>query len=89
MINHFSFFYSLNTAPDDYTAIAQVLTFSAGQSAAQSVNIPVIDDILVEDSESFTVRATSSNNRVTINGVSSADVTATILDNDSEFYLPL
>ena len=67
-----------------------MLTFSAGQSAAQSVNIAVIDDIFVENSESFNVRAASSDGRVTINGGNNiALVAATIIDNDSEFYLPL
>ena len=62
-----------------------MLTFAAGQSAVQTVNIPVNDDILVENSESFTIRAISSNTRVTINGVRTADVIATIIDNESEF----
>jgi len=65
--------------------VSEILTFSAGQSAQQSVLIPIIDDLLVELDESFNVQASSSDSRVMINGSPVGIVPATILDNDSMF----
>ena len=44
------------------------LTFPAGLTTQQSVQIPINDDLLVEPDESFNVQASSSDTRVFING---------------------
>ena len=73
--------------PDDYTGVTMMLTFSASQTASQSVQITIIDDILVEDDESFNIQASSATNdpRVSVNDSPVGSVTATIIDNDSTF----
>ena len=43
----------MSKAGDDFTSVAMMVTFSAGQSHA-SVSVPIIDDILGEMSEVFT-----------------------------------
>ena len=73
--------------PDDYTGVTMMLTFSAGQTASQSVQITIIDDILVEDDENFNIQVSSATNdpRISVNGSPVGSVTATIIDNDSTF----
>ena len=61
------------------------LTFPAGLTTQQSVQIPINDDLLVEPDESFNVQASSSDTRVMINSSPVGIVVATILDNDSMF----
>ncbi len=65
---------------DDYTAVNSVVTFSGNDGEVQTINIPIIDDLENESSESFTVTLSSvSNNSVTIsNNIGQA----TIVDND-------
>ena len=60
----------LSKAGDDFTSVAMMVTFSAGQSRA-SVSVPIIDDILGEMSEVFT----ASLSAVTGNVVIGADTT--------------
>ena len=70
----------LSKAGDDFTSVAMMVTFSAGQSRA-SVSVPIIDDILGEMSEVFT----GSLSAVTGNVVTGADTAnITIIENDSE-----
>ena len=70
----------LSKAGDDFTSVAMVVTFSAGQSRA-SVSVPIIDDILVEMTEVFTGSLSAVTESVVI-GEDTADVT--IIENDSE-----
>ena len=70
----------LSKAGDDFTSVAMMVTFSAGQSRA-SVSVPIIDDILGEISEVFTGSLKAVTGNVVI-GADTADVT--IINDDSE-----
>ncbi|HOD05336.1 MAG TPA: Calx-beta domain-containing protein, partial [Anaerolineaceae bacterium] len=67
------------TAGSDYTAISQTLTWADGNSNVQVISIPILEDALIEGTESFTV---------TLSGPSDAYLgtpyqgTVTITDND-------
>ena len=66
----------------DYLDTRQNLTFST--EGSQSVSIPIIDDFVVEDTESFLALLSSSDNFVLI-GQELADVF--IQDNDGNYVL--
>ena len=71
----------------DYFGIAsgtRLLTFVAGQVTEQIVNIAIIDDTLIESTESFNVQANSliNDGRITINGSPNGFVVANIIDDD-------
>lgn len=55
-------------AGSDYTAVSGVVTFPAGQSTAQIISVPVLDDTLVEGDERLTVTLSnpSSNARLAV-----------------------
>ena len=65
------------TAGLDYQNIRQNLTFTS--EGSQTVSVPILDDTLVEDTESFRALLSSSDDFVLI-GQDPADVF--ILDND-------
>jgi N-acetylneuraminic acid mutarotase len=65
-------------AGSDYTAVSGTLTFTPGVTN-QTFNVPIIDDSLFEDSETFLVGLTGASN-ATIGSPGSAQVT--IVDND-------
>jgi len=65
----------------DYTAVSRNLTFSAAVST-QMVTIPILDDLIVERSEMFTLALTSTDPAVILNPSSSS---VTIEDVDSEY----
>ena len=70
----------------DYVGIAsgtRLLTFVAGQTTEQTVNIAIIDDTLIEATEAFNVQANSNDGRVTINGSPNGFVVANIIDDDA------
>ena len=73
---------SLTLEGDDYTATSVVLTFMSGDmdGARQSVNIPIINDNLVERPEVFDVR-------LLVPGTTTPTLTGTIviIDDDSKF----
>ena len=76
-----------NIGPADYTSTTQAVTFSAGTvpggfGSRQCINIPIIDDILVENPESFSVSASSTNGDVDFPNGNAAVVQ--IADNDSK-----
>ena len=73
----------LSKAGEDFTSIAMMVTFSAGQSRA-SVSVPIIDDILGEMSAAFTGSLSAVTGNV-VTGADTADVT--IIENDSECML--
>ena len=62
----------------DYTAVSISLAFSATVST-QMVTIPILDDLIVEHSEMFTLALTSTDPAVILNPSS-----ITIKDEDSE-----
>ena len=65
------------TALLDYQDVRQNLTFTS--EGSQSVSVPILDDTVLEDTESFRALLSSSDNFVLI-GEDLADVF--ILDND-------
>jgi len=65
----------------DYTAVSKNLTFSATVSN-QTVTIPILDDLMFEHSEMFTLALTSTDPAVIVNPPS-----ITIEDDDSELLL--
>ena len=74
-------FFYLHTDGMDYTAVSRTLTFSAAVST-QMVTIPILDDLIVEHSEMFTLALTSTDPAVILNPSSSS---VTIEDVDSEY----
>ncbi len=68
------------TEVDDYLATSGTLTFAAGVTL-QSIPITIVDDILVEGDETFTVDLSLPTGGVSLGTTSST--TVTIIDNDS------
>ena len=64
------------TAGDDYTATSGTLTFRPGESATQTVRVPISNDSLDELAETFTLRISGQQNVFVTSG------TGTILDDD-------
>ncbi|MEG5138490.1 MULTISPECIES: beta strand repeat-containing protein [unclassified Microcoleus] len=69
------------TAPADYDNTAIPVNFAAGDSAPKIVNIPIIDDTLVEGNETVNLSLVNPTGNATI-GTQGTAVT-TIIDNDS------
>jgi hypothetical protein len=67
------------TAGSDYTTTSGTLTFTSTQTS-QTVNVPTIDDSIVENAETFSMALSSPTGGSTLGTPSSA--TATINDND-------
>ncbi|MEG4323454.1 MULTISPECIES: Calx-beta domain-containing protein [unclassified Microcoleus] len=76
------------TAPGDYANTPISVNFAAGDSAPKTVNIPIVDDTLVEGNENLNLSLVNPTGNATI-GTQSTAVT-TIVDNDStlEFSAP-
>ena len=70
------------TAPMDYLGTIRILTFTS--EGSQSVSVSIIDDTVVEDTESFQALLSSSDNFVQF-GLNSADVL--IQDNDGNDWI--
>ena len=70
----------MHTAGMDYTAVSRTLTFNAVIST-QMVTIPILDDLIVEHSEMFTLALTSTDHAVILDPSSSS---VTIEDVDGE-----
>ena len=68
----------MHTAGMDYTAVSRNLAFN-GIVSFQMVTIPILDDLIVERSEIFTLTLTSTDPAVVLNSSS-----ITIEDTDSE-----
>jgi arylsulfatase A-like enzyme len=66
------------TAPDDYTAVADTITFAPGETQA-TVDVPVIGDTVLETDETFTLGLSNPTNGT----LATATATGTILDDDS------
>ncbi len=56
------------TAGSDYTAVNQTVTFQLGESV-KTVNIPILDDTLVEGEETFTIELSNPSPGSVIGGV--------------------
>ena len=68
------------TAPADYTAVTQTVSFAAGDTANKTVNIPIVDDALVEGNETVNVALSAPTGGATLGTPSTAVLTIT--DND-------
>ena len=56
----------ISPAGSDYTPVTTDLTFNSTNAATpQTVTIPILDDLLLEDSEVFGVILTTNNSNVT------------------------
>ncbi len=77
---------STATAGDDYIALSGTVTILAGETSA-TIDVTVIDDVLVEDTETVTVQLnsiTSGDPQISIDAGSDTD-TINIIDNDPEY----
>jgi len=74
------------TATDglDFTGVSGTLTFADGQ-ASQTVIVPILDDMLLEQNETFTFTLSNAQGSATLSGDASA--TVTILENDDQVYI--
>ena len=68
----------------DYTAVSGTVTIPAGETDAE-ISVPILDDLLDESDESFTVLLSNPVN-VTI---FDSDAGVTIVDDDTSLFLPL
>ena len=68
------------TAPADYTAVSQTVSFAAGDTANKTVTIPIVDDALVEGNETVNVTVSAPTGGATLGTPSTAVLTIT--DND-------
>ena len=72
------------TAGEDYVVVSGTLNFPAGSTTA-TIDVPLIDDLVVEDNETFTVTLSNPvNARLMENAVETPEISAygTIEDND-------
>ncbi len=72
--------------PGDYTTTSGTLTFAGTDGESYDITVPIIDDVIIEDSELFTVNL--SNLSHTAISINTPTATGTILDNDSEDDFP-
>ena len=68
------------TAPSDYTAVNQTVTFASGDTANKTVSIPIVNDTLVEPNETINLALTSPTGGATLGSPNTAVLTIT--DND-------
>ena len=70
------------TAGDDYTAVAlTTLMFSAG-TTSQTFTVPILNDVLDEGDETFTVTLSTPINAIFSGGATTVSATGTIIDED-------
>lgn len=70
------------TGGTDYQSQAQQLRFSPGESL-RSLNISILDDVVIEGKETFHVRIDSNDSQVRI--LEPQNITVTIIDDDGTF----
>ena len=70
------------TGGTDYQVEAQQVRFSPGESL-RTLNISVLDDVVIEGKETFLVRIDSDDSQVRI--LEPQNITVTIIDNDGTF----
>ena len=68
------------TAGQDYTATSGVLSWADGETGAKTFSIPLTDDTLVENNETFTISLTGPTGGLAIGSPGSATVTLTSED---------
>ena len=69
------------TAPADYTAVTQTVSFAAGDTANKTVNIPIVDDAAVEANETVNLALSNPTGGATLGSPNTAVLTIT--DNDA------
>ncbi|GET42875.1 DUF4347 domain-containing protein [Microseira wollei] len=69
-------------APSDYTATSGTLSFAAGETT-KTISIPIVNDALIESSETLNIALSNPGRRTRIGTQSTA--TLTIVDNDPSF----
>ncbi|WP_350290626.1 Calx-beta domain-containing protein, partial [uncultured Croceitalea sp.] len=70
----------------DYTGVpadTQVLTFGGANANTQTIVIPIIDDVIIESTEDFTVTITDISTTL-VNILANDTATVNIIDNDSD-----
>lgn len=77
--------YPLTTGNDDFTAKTQSITFQPGETGPKLIEIGLVDDILVEPTEAFTVSLGASAAQVTLGHAA----TVNIVDNDGKVFSPI
>ena len=70
----------LLTSPADYVAITMTLTFTNGSTTPQSVPVTILDDSIVEGSESFSLTLTTTDSVM----VDPASATVNIQDDSND-----
>ena len=68
------------TAPSDYTAVTQTVSFANGDTANKTVSIPIVNDTSVEPNETVNLALSSPTGGATLGSPSTAVLTIT--DND-------
>jgi gliding motility-associated-like protein len=74
--------------PVDYTTISGTLTFGGANSNTQSITVNIIDDIIIEDTESFEVILSNISTSL-VNILTNDIVTVNIIDNDGDEGYPI
>ena len=69
------------TSGSDFTAQSGTLSWNAGDASARTISVPILNDTLVENAESFAVTLSAPTGGATLTAPSSA--TISITDNDS------
>jgi len=62
------------TAPADYTAVSQTVSFAAGDTANKTVSIPIVDDDLQEPRETLNVTLSAPTGGATLGTPSTATI---------------
>ena len=68
-------------APDDYSALQNPLTFTPGVNVSCATVVPIIDDAVLEDNQTFGVVLSTEDPNVLFDPASAS---VTIVDNDGE-----
>jgi photosystem II stability/assembly factor-like uncharacterized protein len=67
-------------APGDFTIATGTLSWASGDTSPKTITVPIIDDAIVESSETFSITLSAPTGGATLGAVSTAVVT--IVDND-------
>ncbi|WP_409557570.1 Calx-beta domain-containing protein [Allomuricauda sp. SCSIO 65647] len=73
-------------SPDDYTSTSATLTFAGNDGENYDIIVPIIDDVIVENTESYQV--VLSNLSPNVIGINGDTATGNIIDNDSDNDFP-
>ena len=68
-------------APDDYSALQNLLTFTPGVNVSCTTVVPIIDDAVLEDNQTFSIVLSTEDPDVLLDPASAI---VTIIDNDGE-----